>query len=168
MECFFGFSITGDVGHRLSKVKKRLMNRKERKEHKDKGLRVRLRLFAVFRGIFSPKRRKSVACVGLRAEARRATSRLGSLRYDDWPGQPQNCGLPPCGSHARRRAGARLTRRQPPHAGARALPETNPGRELLDATGNRKAPMHPQCSPSPARARPCPPVPARPPLKSAN
>ena len=86
MECFFGFSITGDVGHRLSKVKKRLMNRKERKEHKDKGLRVKLRFFAVFRGIFSPKRRKPVACVGLRAEARRATSRLGSLRYDDLPG----------------------------------------------------------------------------------
>ena len=35
-------------------------------------------------------------------------------------------GLPVMRAHARRRAWARLTRRQPPHARARALPETNP------------------------------------------
>jgi len=42
---------------------------------------------------------------------------------------PQIAGSRPCGVHARRRAWARLTRRQPPHARARALPETNPGSE---------------------------------------
>jgi len=39
---------------------------------------------------------------------------------------PKIAGSRPCGIHARRRAWARLTRRQPPHARARALPETNP------------------------------------------
>ena len=42
---------------------------------------------------------------------------------------PKIAGSRPCGIHARRRAWARLTRRQPPHARARALPETNPGSE---------------------------------------
>ena len=39
---------------------------------------------------------------------------------------PNIAGFRPGGIHARRRAWARLTRRQPPHARARALPETNP------------------------------------------
>ena len=39
---------------------------------------------------------------------------------------PKIAGSRPGGVHARRRAWARLTRRQPPHARARALPETNP------------------------------------------
>jgi len=42
------------------------------------------------------------------------------------PGSSQNRGFPAGGVHARRRAWARWTRRQPPHARARALPETNP------------------------------------------
>ena len=37
---------------------------------------------------------------------------------------PQVVGSRQCGIHARRRAWARLTRRQPPHARARALPGT--------------------------------------------
>jgi hypothetical protein len=39
---------------------------------------------------------------------------------------PKIAGSRPGGVHARRRAWARLTRRQPPHARARALPKTNP------------------------------------------
>ena len=42
---------------------------------------------------------------------------------------PKIAGSRPGGVHARRRAWARLTRRQPPHARARALPEPNPGSE---------------------------------------
>ena len=42
------------------------------------------------------------------------------------PGSSQNRGFPAGGVHARRRAWARWTRRQPPHARARALPKTNP------------------------------------------
>ena len=39
---------------------------------------------------------------------------------------PKIAGSRPCGIHARRRAWGRLTGRQPPHARARALRETNP------------------------------------------
>jgi hypothetical protein len=43
--------------------------------------------------------------------------------------------------HARRRAWARLTRRQTPHARARALLVTDPGIELPDSTGNGEEPF---------------------------
>ena len=49
---------------------------------------------------------------------------------------PKIAGSRPGGIHARRRAWARLTRRQPPHARARALPETNPA-----ATGRSPIPL---------------------------
>ena len=55
---------------------------------------------------------------------------------------PKIAGSRPCGSHARGRAWARLTRRHPPHARARALPEPNPGSEWPwpDSTANGEEP----------------------------
>ena len=52
------------------------------------------------------------------------------------PGSSQNRGFPAGGVHARRRAWARLTRRQPPHARARALPETGSAWPSPDSTAN--------------------------------
>ena len=97
------------------------------------GAGIRKQWFlAVFSGILSLKRR----CQWLAWGHPRSNPFLEGHGTRVWKtvttigrANPKIAGSRPGGVHARRRAWARFTRRQPPHARARALPETNPGSE---------------------------------------
>ena len=67
----------------------------------------------------------------------------GIRRMASWKERaPKIDGSWSCGVHARRRAWARLTRRQPPHARARALPGTNAGRRAYTFASAFARPRH--------------------------